>query len=166
MIIIEGVDNAGKSVLANYIGDALGLHIQVSEGPSREPGEMNKRIRHYLDRPHLMLFDRFPAISNPLYDQATGRKPDVIDPTLIVELYARRPVIVYCDPLDRGMQGHRERAGVDTEEHLRQVHAGYEKLLLLYRAWAIRHALIVYRIGDSMARVSDIVRTASNLGRH
>jgi hypothetical protein len=87
---------------------------------------------------------------------------DKIDDSLINDFYGRAPLFIYCDPLDRGMSGHAIRAEVDTPEHLENVNRFYTGLLLQYREWAIRHANIVYRIGDDIPRVLRMVET---LGR-
>jgi hypothetical protein len=55
------------------------------------------------------------------------------------------------------MTGHIHNAGVDTEEHLQQVKDNYDKVLALYRAWAIRYAHIIYRIGDDDHQVWHMV---------
>jgi predicted HAD superfamily Cof-like phosphohydrolase len=146
VIILEGPDNGGKSTLAAELARVTGLPVQGSEGPPKHEGEMNIRIRRYLDMGPA-IFDRFPAISNPIYDRALGRKADVIDPALIAEMYARSPVLVYCDPGDRGLVGHvvKER---ESEEHIAGVTKNARYLVDLYQGWAMRKANMVYRIGD------------------
>jgi predicted HAD superfamily Cof-like phosphohydrolase len=146
MIILEGPDNGGKSTLAAELARITGLPVQGSEGPPHYMGEMNERIRRYLDMP-ATIFDRFPAISNPIYDRALQREADVIDPALISEVYARQPVLVYCDPGDRGLTGHVVKTR-ETVEHIEGVQRNQRYLCDLYQAWAMRHANMIYRIGD------------------
>jgi hypothetical protein len=64
------------------------------------------------------------------------------------------------------MTGHVLHDGVDSEEHLRQVEEGYDYLLKLYRAWAIRRAHIIYRIGDDMTLIADWVYTYTTGANH
>lgn len=146
MIILEGPDNGGKSTLAAEIARITGLPVQGSEGPSHHAGEMNERIARYLDMPPT-IFDRFPAISNPIYDRALSRDPDVIDPKLITAMYERQPVLVYCDPGDRGLVGHVVKTR-ETADHIDGVQRNQRYLCDLYQTWAMRHAQLLYRIGD------------------
>jgi predicted HAD superfamily Cof-like phosphohydrolase len=146
MIILEGPDNGGKSTLAAELSRITGLPVQGSEGPSLYMGEMNERIRRYLDMPPT-IFDRFPAISNPIYDRALQREPDVIDPALISEMYAREPVLVFCDSSGRGLTGHIVKTR-ETAEHIEGVQHNQRYLCDLYQTWAMLHANMVYRIGD------------------
>lgn len=162
MIIIEGPDNAGKSTLARHLSETTGWSIQPSEGPAKSVVEINTRIRRYFDLKQT-IFDRFPLISNPIYDAATARPSHRIDPWLADRLYDDyKPLMIYCDPLDRGMSGHVFNAGVDTDEHVAQVKAGYDTMLTLYRTWAIERAHLIYRIRDDLRLITAAVTHFTN----
>ena len=156
-IILEGIDNTGKSYLAEKMGAYFKVPIQPSEGPPHYPGEMNKRLRRYADYAGSMIFDRHPIISQPIYGQLRATHLD----TFSNEWYEwwaehrQQFVIVYCDPpsASRQMDEHTMHEGVDTPEHVAAVKENYPQLLEAYRAWALREANIVYRIGDSIRRV-------------
>lgn len=150
MIVIEGMDNSGKSTLARWIADAFGdCAIQESEGPPRDGNEMNERVRRYA-KFQRTLFVRHPCVSNPIYDMARpADRRGAIEQQLIDDFYADRPLLIYCDPLDRGLDTH-EVKDHDTLEHLDQITRGYNTLVEGYRRWALRHAHMVYRIGDDM----------------
>lgn len=151
-IVIEGMDNSGKSTLARHIATLKGLTIQESEGPPKSKGEINERIKRY-SYMKKTLFVRHPCISNPIYDR--GRGPDHegwIATPLIEAFYQTRPFLIYCDPLDRYMEGH-ERKAHDSDDHLKMVDRTYPILLYHYREWAIGNAHVIYRIGDDISRL-------------
>lgn len=147
MIILEGIDNTGKSTLADYLSPRLFLPIQRSEGPPHYPGEMNIRLQRY----HLLgdvIFDRHPVVSQDIYGTMRSHQ-GVYDPAWRIRLYSSNPLFIYCDPSDdRKLNQHvvKER---ETVQHVDQVSQHYDDLLRLYRAWAIRHAHLIYRIGDN-----------------
>lgn len=155
-IILEGIDNSGKTTLAEAIASTLGWGIQSSEGPSKYSGEIEERIKRYLLMDNIV-FDRFPAISNPLYDQAFDRKPDRFDGTLIDRLYGERPVIIYCDPIVRGLHGYKSNPRTESAQHVADLDRNYDKLLSIYRSWAIARAHFIYRIGDNVDDLLDAV---------
>lgn len=155
-IILEGIDNTGKSYLAGKMSSYFKLPIQPSEGPPKHPGEMNIRLRRYADRPQTMIFDRHPIISQPIYGiLRTGSDPYAAEWKEWWQAVRSQFVIVYCDPpqAGRGMDGHTFHEGADTEEHVKLVDENYDQLLALYREWAMREANIVYRIGDNIRAV-------------
>ena len=150
IIVLEGIDNSGKSTLAKYLSAKFGWSVQGSEGPPKYEGEMNDRLARYVSLDNI-IFDRHPVVSQEIYKTIrTGHDAAGMDPLYVRLFYASMPLFVYCDPLDRGMSEHRFSVGVDTEEHLRQVSEGYTIMLHMYREWAIAHAHFLYRIGDSM----------------
>lgn len=159
MIIIEGMDNSGKSTLCRQISAMLPTwQIQVSEGPPKYQGEQNERVKRYLAYPKNTIYDRHPCVSQPIYGQMRTHS-DSIDPALIESLYLLHPLFIYCDPGVRGMQGHVERTEVDTPAHVAAIHENYRELLKMYREWALQHAQIIYRIGDPMKRILMMVET-------
>lgn len=153
IVVLEGIDNSGKSTLADKLKVHLNWPIQPSEGPPKYMGEMNERLKRYqgMDR---TIFDRHPIVSQSIYRHIrTGIDTEGMQQHYIDEFYARQPIFVYCDPGERGMSGHTFHEGVDSEEHLRQVDESYYTLLTHYRRWAIEHAHFIYRIGDDMIAV-------------
>ena len=155
-IILEGIDNSGKTTLAQIIAKEIGYPIRSSEGPPKHAGEMEKRIERYLQMDNT-IFDRHPAISNPLYDEAFQRTPDRFDGVLIDRLYASRPLIIYCDPCDRQLRGYQSNPRTESAEHLANLDRNYDKLLSLYRAWAVTKANFLYRVGDDVPALLDAV---------
>ena len=147
MIVIEGMDNSGKSTLGIALGRHLGMRVQESEGPPLSDQEINERVDGYAKlKDHI--FVRHPVISNAIYGQVRA-EGDPITPDRRVRFYLAKPIIVYCDAGSRGLGAHIVKAH-DTQKHLEDITNNYNKLLYLYRQWAAEHARFVYRIGDDM----------------
>jgi hypothetical protein len=161
MIIIEGMDNSGKSTLAQFVAKAMNLTIQESEGPPQSAEEFYNRLDRYDNMPPTTLFVRHPLVSNPIYDSFRPPETRIIIPaTLYRNLYNADHLFVYCDPLSRGMEGHQLKSR-DTINHITGVHGMYHHLLELYREWAFKHAHIIYRIGDDMNRTLNMIAGGS-----
>ena len=155
-IIVEGIDNSGKSTLATSIADALQLDVVEGEGPPKSVDEINSRVARYAEL-RRVVFVRHPCVSNPIYDQARPlRTRCIIEPHHYANFYTAGHLFIYCDPLNRALDGHVVKDERDTPEHLRQVEDHYCSLLGLYRQWAIERAHVLYRIGDSVERVLKI----------
>jgi hypothetical protein len=66
VIVIEGMDNSGKSTLAESMADYMELLVQESEGPPLSDEEINARVDRY-EHMEGRLFVRHPVISNAIY---------------------------------------------------------------------------------------------------
>lgn len=153
-IIIEGMDNSGKSTLGIKMANYLELKVQESEGPPLSVEEINERV----DRYHLMkdtLFVRHPVISNPIYGQVRPEGDPITEGRRLL-FYDAQHILIYCDAGQRGLGAHVKKAH-DTERHLQDITNHYNKLLYLYREWAAEHAHFVYRIGDDMDQLTSTV---------
>jgi hypothetical protein len=158
MIVLEGIDASGKSTLGELIAAACGLTVQESEGPPKGPGEINERIVRYSGMKNT-IFIRHPCVSQPIYGKIR-REIDDLDTRLIGEFYRKRPFFIYCDPGDRdALLKHKIKPGEDPS-HIAALNHRYGELLALYRAWAIRRAHIIYRIGDDR---NEIIETCLRL---
>lgn len=146
-IIIEGMDNSGKSTLAQIMAEYMDLIVQESEGPPIDEDEINDRVDRY-ERMTDRLFVRHPVISNAIYGQVR-EEGDIISEGRRMLFYENKHTIIYCDAGTRGLGAHVQKAH-DTEKHLEDITNNYNKLLYLYRQWAAEHANFVYRIGDDM----------------
>ena|GEM_PF-2549249 len=160
-VIVEGMDNSGKSTLGAHLARTFGMTVQESEGPPKYPGEMRERIARYHMSTTPTVFVRHPIISQDIYARFIRREDPCLDAEQVQALYywIKRgdAIVIYCDAGDRGLQGHVEKAH-DRPEHLAAISANYLAGLEAYRLWAAQHAHIIYRIGDDMddiaARVS------------
>lgn len=153
-IIIEGMDNSGKSTLAQAMAEYMALIVQESEGPPRSDDEINQRVDRYegmTDR----LFVRHPVVSNSVY----GKFREEGDPITLGRqalFYDAGHTFIYCDAGTRGFEGHELKAH-DTERHQQLLGDHKESLLQEYRLWAAQHAHFVYRIGDDMDQLISTV---------
>lgn len=153
-IIIEGMDNSGKSTLAEAMAEYMGLIVQESEGPPLSDEEINARVDRY-ETLHDRLFVRHPVISNAIYGQVRPEGDPITSGRRIL-FYEKKHILIYCDAGTRGLGAHIEKAH-DTEQHLKDIANNYNKLLYLYRQWAAEHAHFIYRIGDDMDQLISTV---------
>lgn len=147
MIVIEGMDNSGKSTLAEAMATYFDLIVQESEGPPRSDEEINERVDRY-EKMEERLFVRHPCISNEIYGKMRP-EGNPITPGRTMIFYEACPTLIYCDAGNRGLEAHIAKAH-DTKRHLKNIEKNYNKLLELYRLWASQHAHFIYRIGDDM----------------
>lgn len=165
MIVVEGMDNSGKSTLIRALRAVLpDWSTQVSEGPPKYPGEQNDRVQRYMQQPVRTVYDRHPCVSQPIYS-AIRSHSDPIDPALIARFYSCSPTFIYCDAGKRGMKDHVFNPEVDSEQHIREITENEFLLLEKYRHWAGEHAFLSYRIGDSISRIIKVVEMLVSKGR-
>ena len=158
MIVLEGPDGGGKTTLAESLCNTLDLTYIKSEGPEKYPGEIDERILRY----HLSyadglkcLFDRHPCISQMAYSLIHNQsKPS---DRLVARFYERRPLLIYCrpNPLTKNPTASGEW---DTPEYLQRVNRGYSKLMKWYDEWALWNAHYIYRIGEPIKPIEDLIK--------
>jgi len=155
MIVIEGMDNSGKSTLGEAMALYMGLKVQESEGPPLSDKEINDRVDRY-ESMEGHLFVRHPVISNAIYGLfRKGGNPITRDRTTI--FYAKKPTLIYCDAGDRAFEGHVLKDH-DTAVHQELLNNNQADLLECYRVWAAKKAHFIYRIGDDMEFLIDTVK--------
>jgi hypothetical protein len=154
MIVIEGMDNSGKSTLAETMANYMELIVQESEGPPLSDEEINDRVDRY-EQMEGRLFVRHPVISNAIYGKFRD-EGNPITPGRTMIFYEANPILIYCDAGARGYEGH-ELKPHDTERHQTLLTNNQQALLNEYRLWAAQYAHFVYRIGDDMARLISTV---------
>lgn len=154
MIVIEGMDNSGKSTLGNYLAAYIGLVVQESEGPPLSDDEINERVDKYAEYTN-RLFVRHPCISNAIYGSFRP-EGNPITPGRTMIFYESKPLLIYCDAGERGFDGH-ELKDHDTEIHQKLLETKQLELLKEYRLWAAQRAHLIYRIGDDMDELCALV---------
>jgi len=154
MIVIEGMDNSGKSTLANAMGDYMSLIVQESEGPPLNDEEINERVDRYATLEG-RLFVRHPCVSNAIYG-AFRPEGNPITPGRTMLFYEAKPILIYCDAGERGFDGHVLKDH-DTERHQQLLATKQAELLKEYRIWAAQRAHFIYRIGDDMDQLISTV---------
>lgn len=154
LIIIEGLDNSGKSTLAQKLSHQLNIPIQEGSGPPKTEEEFIDRVNRYLEIEPPVIFDRHPVISESIYGPIIRNK-DIVTPSMKVRLFNSKPIIIYCDPQTRGLEDHKIKDG-ESIHHINGLYDQFLKLLEAYRSWAIDNAHYIYRIGDPIPRVSSM----------
>ena len=158
MVVLEGPDGGGKSTLAELLAQTLGMEHIRSEGPEKYPGEINERIvrynREYGGRHHV-LFDRHPCVSQLAYSLI--HEQSTPNAELIEQFYKTRPLLIYCRP-DPVKSSHVATGEWDTPDYLAKVDKGMKKLLEWYDRWAIWNAHYIYRVGDPVRPIEDLIR--------
>lgn len=154
-IVLEGPDGSGKSTLAGELARLMNLPIVLGKGPPRGPGEINERIALYIKQGRV-IFDRHPAVSQMMYGSLRNDS-EMPDPSLIKLFYATKPMFVYCRTTD-GVKDHIVKPHEDPA-HIEMLTENYDKLVRMYDEWALKAARFIYRIGD------DVVELANMLGQ-
>lgn len=152
-VVLEGVDASGKSTLAAYLSNRLDLEIQPGSGPPRAGESIDDRVRAYLNLDG-RLFDRHPCVSQMIYDKLRGGNAPV-SPELLRQFYASKPLLVYCR--GESITKHVVKSDEDPQ-HVAQISMKFNQLLRAYDDWGLRFATILYRIGDDMFEVANLVR--------
>lgn len=151
-IVLEGPDGGGKSTLADELSDYLGYVVQRGSGPPKAPNEINLRIENYLTFDE-RIFDRHPAVSQVIYDSIRGGG-NLPDATLLRRFYTQDNLFIYCRSTNADR--HVVKPGEDPK-HIEVLTAKYRELVGLYDAWALKHAHVIYRIGDNIRRLAKTI---------
>lgn len=142
MIIIEGLDATGKSVLADRISLLTTWPIQKSEGPEQYPGEILDRCDRYRTYPDEYIFDRHPVISQQVYGHFSNKTP--IAPHYQVMLQARAPLVIYSSGDNHGEHHVKD---YDTPDHIKMITDKRSEMEKMYLQILRDHfpGFIVYR---------------------
>ncbi len=152
-IVVEGADASGKSTLARIIAETLHRPIFHSNGPSKYPGEVNERARHFLSQRDAV-FDRHPCVGEPVYCILRGGKSE-LDLDLEENFYTSPHLIIYC----RGQRGpHVVKEGEDPA-HVRNVATNHNLILQRYDEWALSHAHLMCRCDEDTEFILSVLKT-------
>jgi len=102
MIIVEGMDNTGKSTVAKLLGDTFQLPVVDRQGRPERDEQVIEQVMSFLLLDPPAILDRHPLISERVYGLVV-RKRDIFEPPLNFSFYLERllrddPLIVYCRP--------------------------------------------------------------------
>lgn len=158
-VILEGSDGSGKSTLARRLSEELDVHLQLGDGPPKRPGEIESRMQRYLGMTDT-IFDRHPGVSQVIYGQLRSETMSPAMSSLVIELYHRPNLFIYCRATNASR--HVVKEGEDPA-HVETLTQRYAELVRLYDEWALGAANLIYRIGDDVSRVVELVRVARRL---
>lgn len=138
-IMLEGIDNSGKSTLASMLSQAI--YMPILKGTRMPTFELTlEKIRSYLGIENVIM-DRHPIISEMIYGRLRDHPP--ISSHLLTGFNLQTKIVVYCRCVGKGMEGHLPSPS-DTPDHLEAVQKRYDELLAAYDEWALRGAHIIY----------------------
>ena len=103
MIIIEGMDNSGKTTLLNYLHETLELPWVKSPGPEHLSGLSREDWFSWIDASLspdniFYLYDRHPLISEVVYGWVLRNYNAFSDTDFHEKLLLACPLIIYCRP--------------------------------------------------------------------
>lgn len=154
-IVVEGPDNSGKSTLVKYLSRVLRLPVVEGKGPPKSVEEINERVVNYSEYKNV-IFDRHPAISNPIYDIARQVEPQIHPDNLKEFFFKTDKIIIFCRG-DRTLDTHVVKAD-ENPAHVQMVNDNHRLLCDLYDAWALSHADILYdKNRSSMRAVAQMI---------
>lgn len=105
MLVVEGMDNSGKSTLAHELARATGRHVVHSPGHRLTPPQLRDWAEKSLFSPAnpYIIYDRHPVISESVYGPVLRGK-SIFHETWLGRFVRRsfyehvRPLIIYCRP--------------------------------------------------------------------
>jgi len=130
MIIIEGMDNSGKTTLAKTL--AAHFDWPLVHSPGYCPGMIDWTKKALLEDT-IKIYDRFPLISEAVYGPILRNNNSFNSEkgkALISLFYDRKPLIIYCNPpvkiierrMGEQMEGVKKHLGdliISYNEHIR-----------------------------------------------
>lgn len=131
LIIIEGMDNTGKSTLVKKLSSYLPHHeVVASPGPC---AEHVKWCKDELARTDRRIYDRFPIFSETVYGNIIRGYSDISNylEDLLFMLVDAHPLVIYCDPGIEAIRGtFHEREQMDgVKENDAKCLAAYRNLM-------------------------------------
>lgn len=130
ILVIEGMDNTGKSTLALKFKNEFNFEIKHSPGKSFSWGWVKKEI----NRCELIIYDRFPLISEQVYGpvlRGENRIFSNLGDYWLSQFQQKEPLIIYCRPpagVISDFSGNEEQMK-GVERHLLNLIKQYDKVI-------------------------------------
>lgn len=99
-IIIIGMDNTGKTTLANELSNRLNFKHIKSPGPNFTKEEMYKSIIEQLSSDEDLILERFSIVEEIIYGNRLRNKSKFTTSDLIDINNKYKPLFIYCRPSD------------------------------------------------------------------
>jgi hypothetical protein len=140
MIILEGLDNTGKTSLQGRLCQEYGLEGVHSPGPHESETVLSWVIEAFnKDRGVPVIYDRFPLISEEVYGNVL-RGGNILNASpLGLQLQERmekevRPLIIYCKPPEEVISNWNDREQMDgVVDNYKVLLAAYDTLMMTLR---------------------------------
>lgn len=171
MIVVEGMDNTGKTTLVNKLAEEFDLKVVKSPGPVDQGLENSlKWMQETLENKDLqVIYDRYPLISERIYGPII-RKKDILAPywdKLVRKFLLREPLLIYCRPPIKDILNFGEREQmegvIERAEELAELYDEYMKWFS--KKMGTRFVVYNYRDSDSYTNVRNRVSIYLNLRR-
>jgi len=141
MIVVEGMDNSGKTTLVSRLRFATGASVIKSCGPQEDYKDLFLWTRQQLERPNtrpLYIYDRFTIISDPIYSSVIRDKNPFFEHPegrlLIEEFLKQEPLIIYCNPGLERITKFGKRAQMEgVIENAEELFEKYEEMIRYLR---------------------------------
>jgi len=132
MIVVEGMDNTGKSTLVESLTGKFGLKYYKSPGPDVGRAYQMRWVEERIgDSDNNIIFDRFPLISEEIYGtHLRGYSNFEKEVDLYKNFKERGPLIIYCRPPMEEVISFK-----DGREQMEGVVENSIQLLLMYDQW-------------------------------
>ena len=132
MIIIEGPDNSGKSILAKHLSQSLKLKIWHSPGPNTK--EQLYDSMDFVMKQEELILDRVPCISEQIYGPVLRGKNLLQDTGLLEKLIEEKdPIFIYCRPSTDIIVSKKMKFRLEeSEDHKRKVVEEIYTLITIY----------------------------------
>ena len=144
MIIVEGMDNSGKTTLAEHLAEKFKLPLMHS--PKIRENMIQDALTILTLNPNAVM-DRFSVISEVIYGPTLRRK--IIFDTFVTrwifymdKLAQCKPLIFYCRPPDEKIFDYGDREQMEgVKEHDKELLGAYDALM---DSWAGRLLIMKY----------------------
>lgn len=135
MIIIEGVDNSGKTVLGQKLSEFFNYPLIHSPGHCSEMLDWTKKA---LRDKEIKFYDRFPIISEAVYglilrdgddfDSEEGKK-------IMGLFWDKKPLVIYCEPPLKIIKRKMGEQMKGVKENLELLLLSYEDHMTILRSF-------------------------------
>lgn len=166
LVIVEGPDGAGKSTLIQNLVALGGFVSAHTGGPPRDKQDLEDKLAKVtasLDAagPNILVLDRHPAVSDPIYSKVTGSRSFVTPGELSKQIWDLNPVFVYCRGTADSMRENISRSpkAHKPSEHLLKVIQKHGEIVKLYDAFFAQAPHIRYDWQrDSVLELAKVLR--------
>lgn len=157
MIIIEGMDNTGKTTLVNHLLGKFDLDVRKGCGPQGDQLEWVKR--ELKDPSERTIYDRFTLISEVIYGPICRGKSGIPQPYadhLMHELLRRRPLFIFCTRLFP-WDGREQMSGV-IDHSSKLIDAYSNKIKEIQNYWSYPALFTYDPTLDGVDKISSLVK--------